>query len=174
MPAPRNCAIPGRDILSRMSDHTQNYPQWLRIIWTTFCGIACVLLIALWVRSYWRTDIIFRVNKSRVLTTLGSSSGSTYLIRMDRSGGPALVAVHETQGWKHSSDEPVKPPKNFEWASTAKQSTIRAPIWFLVILLAFATALPWFGRARRFSLRTLLIATTLIALALGTVALLSR
>ncbi len=146
----------------------------LRIAWTAFCGIATVLLIVLWVRSYWRNDIIFRVNKSLVLTTIGSSSGRTYLIRMDRSGGSALVAVHETQGWKHSSDEPVKPPRSFEWASTAKKLTVRAPIWFLVILLAVATALPWFGTARRFSLRTLLIAMTLIAVVLGAVAWLSR
>ena len=147
-----------------------NHPRvvpWLRIAWTAFCGIAALLLFALWVRSYWRTDIIFRVNKSLMLTTIGSSLGSTYLIRTDRSGGLGLVAVLETKGWKHSIDEPVKPPKNFEWASSAKQLTIRAPIWFLVILLALATVLPWFGRARRYSLRTLLIAITLMAVVLG-------
>ena len=26
----------------------------LRIAWSVICSIACVLLIALWVRSYWR------------------------------------------------------------------------------------------------------------------------
>ena len=28
----------------------------LRIAWSVGCAIACVLLIALWVRSYWRAD----------------------------------------------------------------------------------------------------------------------
>ena len=28
----------------------------LRITWTVFCGIACVLLLALWARSYWWMD----------------------------------------------------------------------------------------------------------------------
>src|ERR1043165_4216803 len=30
----------------------------LRITWSALCGIACVLLIALWVRSYWRVDLV--------------------------------------------------------------------------------------------------------------------
>lgn len=30
--------------------------RYLRITWTAFCGIACVLLILLWVRSYWIGD----------------------------------------------------------------------------------------------------------------------
>jgi hypothetical protein len=29
----------------------------LRIVWSVGWGIACVLLIALWVRSYWRMDV---------------------------------------------------------------------------------------------------------------------
>src|SRR6267378_2351347 len=33
--------------------------RYLRITWTVFCGIACVLLIALWVRSYrWQERIV--------------------------------------------------------------------------------------------------------------------
>jgi hypothetical protein len=28
----------------------------LRIAWSAFCCIACVLLIVLWVRSYWQRD----------------------------------------------------------------------------------------------------------------------
>src|SRR6476469_3147947 len=30
----------------------------LRIAWSVGCAIACVLLIVLWVRSYWRKDIV--------------------------------------------------------------------------------------------------------------------
>lgn len=39
------------------------------------------------------------------------------------------------------------------------------PHWFFVMLLAMAANLPWIRR--RFSLRTLLITTTLVAVALG-------
>jgi hypothetical protein len=30
----------------------------LRIAWAVACGIACVLLVVLWVRSYWRNDLV--------------------------------------------------------------------------------------------------------------------
>ena len=32
--------------------------KYLRITWTVFCGIACVLLIVLWVRSYHHVDVV--------------------------------------------------------------------------------------------------------------------
>src|SRR6188474_3195978 len=31
----------------------------LRIAFSAVCGLACVLLAALWVRSYWREDFLF-------------------------------------------------------------------------------------------------------------------
>ena len=31
-------------------------PRYLRITWTAFYGVACLLLITLWARSYWRVD----------------------------------------------------------------------------------------------------------------------
>ena len=30
----------------------------LRIAWSVVCGVTCVLLIGLWVRSYWKMDIL--------------------------------------------------------------------------------------------------------------------
>ena len=36
----------------------------LRIAWSVGCGIVCLLLIVLWVRSHWRKDLCFlRVDK---------------------------------------------------------------------------------------------------------------
>ena len=42
------------------------------------------------------------------------------------------------------------------------------PIWLPVLLTAILTAVPWVP-LRRFSLRTLLLVTTLVAVALGVV-----
>jgi hypothetical protein len=47
----------------------------LRLAWSVFCGIACVLLIALWVRSYFAHD------------ALGCVSGSAYLQIDEAYGG---------------------------------------------------------------------------------------
>jgi len=54
----------------------------------------------------------------------------------------------------------------FNWERRTKyQTTAIIPLWSLVLITAAASTLPWMRR--RFSLRTLLIATTLIAITLG-------
>lgn len=42
-----------------------------------------------------------------------------------------------------------------------------APYWLYILLVAGLAAAPWIHWTKRFRLRTMLIATTLIALALG-------
>ena len=48
------------------------------------------------------------------------------------------------------------------------------PYWFLAFVPATIATIPWFRWSKRFSLRTLLIATTLIAVVLGIIVWLSR
>jgi hypothetical protein len=67
----------------------------LRIAWSVACGILCLLLIVLWVRSYWSSDL--------------------YLY------------------------------------------------WFAIFMIAALAAVPWFEWSPRFSIRTLLFGTTLVA-----------
>ena len=51
---------------------------------------------------------------------------------------------------------------------------ITIPHWFLIALSAAFAALPWLPWSNRFSLRTLLIATTVIALVLGMLIVVAR
>src|SRR6476661_3879782 len=44
----------------------------LRIAWSVFCGIACVLLIVLWVRSYWVRDYLIVDYGGKPVLRLGS------------------------------------------------------------------------------------------------------
>jgi hypothetical protein len=46
-------------------------------------------------------------------------------------------------------------------------SVYRTQYWFLCLLVVFFAAIPWIHWTLRFSLRTLLITTTLIAVVLG-------
>ena len=57
----------------------------------------------------------------------------------------------------------------FRWESASFWG-VQFPYWFPATLSALFTVLPWFGRPIRFRLRTLLIATTLVAVALGVIA----
>jgi hypothetical protein len=45
--------------------------------------------------------------------------------------------------------------------------SLLVPYWLLVLVSAFLSATPWIGWSRRFSIRTLFIATTLLSLLLG-------
>src|SRR4051812_28474407 len=55
----------------------------LRIAWSVMCGVACVLLIVLWVRSYWHGDVMSRVVKDKLGTIIGSNWGTVYFTRID-------------------------------------------------------------------------------------------
>jgi hypothetical protein len=50
---------------------------------------------------------------------------------------------------------------------TLKHSLIGCPYWFLTVTIAAAANFPWRNVPRRFGLRTLLIAVTLVAFVLG-------
>jgi NADH:ubiquinone oxidoreductase subunit 3 (subunit A) len=53
--------------------------------------------------------------------------------------------------------------------SPPAQTYFLIPLWFLILLVATAFALPWTRWFKCFSLRTLLITTTLVAAVLGLV-----
>jgi hypothetical protein len=58
-------------------------------------------------------------------------------------------------------------PHTFDLIPSLGKVLVRIPIWVLVILAATLAAIPSFHWPNRFSLRTLLIATTLVAVVLG-------
>src|ERR1043165_6999457 len=68
----------------------------LRIAWSVFWGIACVLLIVLWVRSYSTSDILSH-QKNGMLTTFCSSSGRLWCQRR-----PYDEQSTSSQGWRYT------------------------------------------------------------------------
>jgi hypothetical protein len=62
--------------------------------------------------------------------------------------------------------------ENTAWGFYISHSALDVPHWFLVLATIGLSALPWLRL--RFSLRTLLIATTLVAVVLGLVVWASR
>jgi hypothetical protein len=51
---------------------------------------------------------------------------------------------------------------------------VSVPIWSLILAFAGISSLPWLPIFRRYSLRTMLVATTVVAIAFGAIAALSR
>jgi hypothetical protein len=140
----------------------------LRITTSVFFGAVCLLLIGLWVRSYsgMRDGII---HSSSSATSISMEYESLILHHFPHGIGDI------DQGWHFLSGPVVtpSPPLYFPplYAGFGYQldasgiTTAIVPLWSFVLLAAVVAAAPWVKR--RYSLRTLLIATTLIAILMG-------
>ena len=135
----------------------------LRIAFSATCLIACVLLIALWVRSYWRLDRIDRVYKNGTSLFIASNYGAVLV----RTGNRNSFSLNAPIRWKLRSELPNPGFPRVNWTNLLSDYVI-IPCWFPVLMSAVFAALgglPWLGC--RFSLRTLLISMTLVAVVLG-------
>jgi hypothetical protein len=149
----------------------------LRIAWSVVCGIAAVLLLCLWVRSYWTADTVYvpLPNSWNVMfrSIPGACMGGIFK-------GPDGGLLWETETSDDFRQEIPRDAPDFSgiWGRFLYVHSIVPfviiPDWFLVgVALALSTA-PWFRWSTHFSLRTLLIAITLVAMVLGVVAWLSH
>ena len=130
-----------------------NYRK-LRIAWSVGWGFICLLLIVLWVRSY---SVYDRAYAPR-FGVLSDNGG----VRLWVGTSPQI------NGWAFRSDRVSfdRSPKLYYFANQ-DFAEIAIPYWLLLMMplaISAVTWLPW-----RFSLRTLLIATTLVAVLLGIV-----
>jgi len=150
--------------------------RYLRIAFSALCGILCLVLIALWVRSYSARD-----------QTCGCIAGSRHHIYVTSLKGQIAMALDEWRGTPHdwifeSRTEPEnlvavfpavngKPPLSwlgFRWHIRPNLWVIVIPVWSLIALLAGSSFLLW--HRWRFSLRTLLVITTVVGIVLGIIA----
>jgi hypothetical protein len=135
-------------------------------------GVACVLLISLWVRGYWWVEQLPVQLPGNQVIGLGTMPGVYAVVINPQWGTPLSRRSNSADEWlalggyDHSRI----------WGYFGVQSTaIIIPFWFSVLFAAIIAALPWCTRKPyRFSLRTLLIVTTLVAVALGALVLANR
>jgi hypothetical protein len=138
----------------------------LRIAWSVACAIACVLLIVLWVRSYWWDDGITCLRNCPIG---GAHSAAGHII-FDRiesvSSAEAEWYVHTTQITSAPTESENIP--SVWWMETGHHRELIVPHWFFAAVFGMFAAVPALLPSKwRFSLRTLLIATTLVAVVLG-------
>jgi hypothetical protein len=128
---------------------------------SVFFAVLTVLLCGLWVQSYWLHNFAIRIYKNDVVD-IGSNSGSLYVAQ--------YRTLPPDEAWRHPvwcfQSTPADPNRNI-WYRSADSKSVGLPYWCVTPLFALATfaAIRW--NAWRFSLRTLFIATTLIAMLLG-------
>jgi hypothetical protein len=136
----------------------------LRIVGAVGGVVGCLLLLALWMRSYYYRDVVGGVVWSHVLTiesVEGSISVDWYYLNPAFSGRTGGV----TSYGRSSHGFGVRITPRFALA-----------YWPLLLLFGTLCLIPWMGRIAwdakfsRFSLRDLFIITTLAALILGLIA----
>ncbi len=148
----------------------------LRIAFSVTCGIAGVLLVVLWVRSYSWVDG-YHQPVGHILCGGDALRGciSIHWIDMNKvghmSGGyRTLPASHALFGINIA-----EPFLWFHFKSLPAGFTLYLPMWIPLVTIIGAAVAPWARLTRwRFSLRTLLIATTLTAILLGLIVWLSH
>jgi hypothetical protein len=149
----------------------------LRIAFSTTCVTAGLVLIVLWVRSYSSEDYVwFSLTSDRMITihsTANRLHSSTY----------SLASVQNNPVWQsgiilkgrgrmtfNGQQLSRSPSRMFGMGSDFSSAWVQIPYWFPLVLCFAVAAIPWLGHSKfKFSLRTLFIATTLAAAALGIV-----
>jgi hypothetical protein len=148
----------------------------LRIAWSVAWGVVAVLLAVLCVRSYWWLDSVWRYTPTGGMR-LDSLCGKIIFKVASVSGQVATVVV-DTKSTKHMIPAGgdayfgIKFYLGFLLRREANGFALFIPYWFLTLLAIAFAPLSWLRW--RFGLRTLLIATTLVAVVLGLVVYASR
>ena len=158
--------------------------RYLQIIVTVLGLTACVLLIALWVRSANAFDSFNRTSDTGHLEVwschgkvfINWGAVKTFLPVGDTARRQRLRnAIEQTQAAEIKSFREVFtkwglspiPETSFFGFKWSDWNSLVIPFWFPVALTVSMAAIPWIHWSRRFSLRTLLIGMSLVAVALG-------
>ena len=123
----------------------------------------CLLLIALWARSYKTCDLLSRTDGSGWITAIGSDAGSPYFVNMYSANANVGYILPRDTSWQYLPAKARGGWPRYDWAWHTRKTKIQAPYYLLVGVTAPLTLVsgwPWF---RQFNLRSLLVVMTLLA-----------
>jgi hypothetical protein len=143
-----------------------NYRR-LRIASSSMCGVACLAMIAMWVRSNSYLDE-FWVSwpAKRGLGLLSAWSGASVAVQNRDKNPDSYIVGFSSLELKYHERIETRSLLGFHAGRDSDIALITVPYWFLSLSFGVASALILRLEAR-FSLRTLLIATTAIAMLVG-------
>src|SRR4051794_38294717 len=137
----------------------RRFVRYLRLVFSAFCGVACVLLIVLWFRSYsWVEAIRFMPAANggafQCLSIPGRVAVGT--IKAVTPWSIFRMSVSEFEAVMGSVPAPPEVPSATwgGWLHSQFVAQLFIPYWMLVLLILVAGSISWF---KRFSVRTLLI-----------------
>jgi hypothetical protein len=157
---------------NRLRGKMSNMLRKLRIAWSVGCWFACMSLLLLWLRSLFLVDIAVAPISANSSVAVGTMPG-TLMVAVSDSTGYQPWKLH-TKSVVDTFYRGVTPRNGFSsrmWGSFAVSGwQAELPYWLLILLGTILGVAPWLCWQKQFSLRTLLIGTTLIAAVLGIIA----
>jgi hypothetical protein len=148
----------------------------LRITWSAACGITCVVLIALWMRSLDTYDDWRRCDGNTLLN-IQSYRGELGIGRWPFAHSipwRKTVSTFDEPAprlWSPMKDQAPLSYVGIRWQTMPPMNLFAIRYWSPVLLSTALTVLPWLPSLRllrwQFSLRTLLIVMSIIAAGLG-------
>jgi len=158
----------------------------IRIGWTFLCGTVVLLTLLFWGRSYFREDS-FTLKPDWGLVKISSAHGLVWYNQSRPTSKFGVRKLEKLVQETHASDgdefhnvEIVNSNQTWYWLKnprrwflkfgfeqiTPGQFLLIIPYWLPVLVGSALGAIPWIHWSRRFSLRTLLVITTIAAFAL--------
>ena len=144
---------------------------WLRSGWVVLCFVPTLLIIAMWLRSYWRSDLV----RTRIATKPVEIISTPGRVKITRSEGVAgqfdLLATYSTdQSVAQALRSHVERFDNFCGLGLVRgrNPAVLLPYWLFVLIVGVISIS--FARIRwsnRFSMRAIMVTTTVAAIALG-------
>jgi hypothetical protein len=139
---------------------------------SAFCGVASLLLIVLWFRSFDAATTYYgRVSGTHAVELI-SQRGFTGLVLFD----PSITPHSYRARWGLQTVELTFAEPHWDFGIRSESDRylqLMVPWWLIVLIVAVspfvALTIRW-----RFSLRTMLIATTVVAVALGGIEIIGR
>lgn len=148
----------------------------LRIAVSASFAVVVFVLLLLWLRSRSFIDVAGVTLPANHVFFATSSRGELELTfeetpsnSVDDDGN--RFGVQSLDMSQMFEQYPMRLPFKFAWTNTPHGFRATTPIWLWMLLATLAALAPWrqalWSNLRRFSLRTLLLTTTLIAIMLG-------
>lgn len=132
---------------------------WLRVAVSAFCLALFVGVILLWGRSHNRADLFHALiwNDQRL-----------FVCSMDSRIYGAVFSAYAFGTERHKLLHVESGPSSLTLRSMRNAMSLVVPHYLIAIMVAAFAVLPWTGSIRwRFSIRSLLILTTIVAIVLG-------
>jgi hypothetical protein len=136
--------------------------RYLRIVFSCVCGIACVLLVVLWVRSYWCSDRVQRFWPTGFY--LVTPANGVLHFAYGREEIPLTGGTY----WSYDPRKPSLPHRQHT-GFTSNGWQIYVPFWLMLPFVVAICLAPWVPWSKRFTMRGLLLITLVIACMLGLV-----